>query len=150
VFVAGWSYGGFAVLSCLTRQPADWAGGSAGAAIADWRMQYEDARGPLRGWTLSLFGGPPAEKESLYRDRSPIERAGQIRAPLLLFQGRNDRRTSARQIEAFVTRLEEGHKPYEIHWYDAGHTSLDSGEQALHVRKTIEFFRKIISSVPVR
>ena len=144
VFAAGWSYGGFAVLSCLTRQPADWAGGSAGAAIADWTMQFEDARGPLRGWTLSLFGGSPSEKGELYRDRSPVTRAGDIRAPLLILQGRNDSRTSARQIEAFLRKLDEGGKTYEVKWYDAGHNSLDSGEQADHVRRTIEFFRRIL------
>ena len=155
VFAAGWSYGGFAVLSCLTRQPGDWAGGSAGAAIADWRMQFEDARGPLRGWTMSLFGGSPAEKPDLYRDRSPIERAGAIRAPLLIFQGKNDRRTSARQIEELLRKLDEGNKRYEVHWYDAGHSSLSADEQALHVRKTIEFFRGIVdrgssTSVPAQ
>ncbi|MGH9440927.1 MAG: S9 family peptidase [Thermoanaerobaculia bacterium] len=146
VFAVGWSYGGFAVLSCLTRQPGDWAGGSAGAAVADWKMQFEDARGPLRGWTVSLFGGGPAQKPDLYRDRSPIERAGAIRAPLVIFQGRKDSRTSARQIAAFLRKLDEEKKPYEIHWYDTGHNPLDSGEQADHVLKTIEFFRKIMGS----
>ncbi len=146
VFAAGWSYGGFAVLSCLTRQPADWAGGSAGAAIADWTMQFEDARGPLRGWTLSLFGGRPSEKTELYRDRSPIERVRAIRAPLLILQGRNDSRTSARQIESFLRKLDEEGKNYEVKWYDAGHSSLDSGEQADHVRRTIEFFRRVLTN----
>jgi dipeptidyl aminopeptidase/acylaminoacyl peptidase len=146
VFAVGWSYGGFAVLSCLTRQPDNWAGGSAGAAVADWRMQFEDARGPLRGWTLSLFGGSPGQKPDLYRDRSPIERVDAIRAPLVIFQGRKDTRTSARQIEAFLRRLDEEKKSYEIHWYDTGHNPLDSGEQTDHVKKTIEFFRRILAS----
>ena len=146
VFAVGWSYGGFAVLSCLTRQPDDWAGGSAGAAVADWRIQYEDARGPLRGWTRSLFGGDPSEEPDLYRDRSPVERVDAIRAPVILFQGRKDSRTSARQIEDFVRGLEAARQPLEVHWYETGHNPLDSGELADHVVKTIAFFRKIIST----
>ncbi len=146
VFAVGWSYGGFAVLSCLTRQPGAWAGGSAGAAIGDWKMQYEDARGPLRGWTTSLFGGSPDQKPELYADRSPIRRVEAIRAPLIVFQGRKDSRTSARQIEEFLRRLDAEKKTYEVHWYDTGHNPLDSGEQADHVRRTIAFFRRIVAS----
>ena len=142
ILIAGWSYGGYGVLSALARQPDLWAGGVAGAPIADFAMQYEDARAALRGWTVTLFGGTPSEKPALYRDRSPLARADGIRAPVLIFAGRNDLRAPPRQIEAFVDRLRERKKPVEIRWFDAGHGSLEAEEQISEMRAMLAFMRK--------
>lgn len=141
VFIAGWSYGGYGVLSALAREPELWAGGIAGAPITDFSMQYEDARAALRGWTVMLFGGTPEEKPDLYRDRSPLAHAEGIRSPLLIIAGRNDRRAPARQVEAFVEKLSASKKPVTVRWFDAGHGSLASDEQIGEMRESLEFLR---------
>jgi dipeptidyl aminopeptidase/acylaminoacyl peptidase len=142
VFIAGWSYGGYGVLSALTRQAELWAGGIAGAPITDFSLQYADARAALRGWTVMLFGGTPEEKPELYRDRSPLAHAGGIRAPLLILAGKNDRRAPARQVEAFVAKLEASKKDVTVRWFDAGHGSLASDEQIGEMRDSLAFLRK--------
>jgi len=146
VFITGWSYGGYSTLSCLTRQPDDWAGGVAGIAIADTALQYEDARAPLRGWSITNFGGTPAEKPDLYRDRSPITYAEKLKAPLLIIQGKNDLRTPARQIQLFEKKLADLQKDFAVHWFDAGHGSLSIAEQIYDEQLAIAFFDQILES----
>jgi dipeptidyl aminopeptidase/acylaminoacyl peptidase len=146
VFVGGWSYGGYLTLCALGRQPDLWAGGIAGASIADFALQWEDARAALRGWTVALFGGTPAEKPALYRDRSPLASADAIRAPILVFAGRNDRRAPPRQIEVFLDRLKDRGKTFTVRWFDAGHGSLSAEEQIAQTREMLEFLRKGVSS----
>jgi len=142
VFPAGWSYGGYLTLCALAFQPDLWAGGIAGAPIADFAMQYDDARAALRGWTVMLFGGTPEEKPALYRDRSPLARAEAIRGPLLIFAGKNDRRAPPRQIEAFVRRLSAAKKDVSVRWFDAGHGSLSADEQIGEMREALAFLRR--------
>jgi dipeptidyl aminopeptidase/acylaminoacyl peptidase len=142
IFIAGWSYGGYAALSALAEQPSLWAGGVAGAPITDFALQYADARAALRGWTTMLFGGTPSEKLALYRDRSPLTHADRIRAPLLIFAGRNDRRAPPRQIEAFVSKLAALKKEVSVRWFDAGHGSLSADEQIEETKGAIAFFRR--------
>ena len=142
VFIAGWSYGGYGVLSALARQPTLWAGGIAGTPITDFSLQYEDARAALRGWTVMLFGGTPEEKRGLYRDRSPLAHAEGIRAPLLIFAGKNDRRAPARQVEEFVERLKKLGKKVDVRWFDAGHGSLSADEQVEEMRQALAFLKE--------
>ncbi len=146
IFPVGWSYGGYLTLCALAFQPDLWAGGIAGAPIADFAMQYDDARAALRGWTVMLFGGTPAEKPALYRDRSPLARAEAIRAPLLIFAGKNDRRAPPRQIEAFVRRLSAAKKDVSVRWFEAGHGSLAADEQIGEMREALAFLRRVVSS----
>ena len=145
ILIVGWSYGGYGVLSALARQPNLWAGGIAGEPIADFAMQFDDARAALRGWTITLFGGTPSEKPDLYRDRSPLANADAIRAPVLIFAGRNDLRAPPRQIEAFVGRLRELKKPVEVRWFEAGHGSLEAEEQTEEMRAMLEFMKRVTS-----
>jgi len=144
VFPVGWSYGGYLTLCALAFQPELWAGGIAGAPIADFAMQYEDARAALRGWTVMLFGGTPAEKPVLYRERSPLARADAIRAPLLIFAGKNDRRAPPRQVEAFVRTLSVAKKDVSVRWFDAGHGSLSADEQIGEMRDALAFLKRAV------
>ncbi len=145
VFVTGWSYGGYSTLSCLTRQPHDWAGGVAGIAIADVTLQYEEARESLRGWTVTNFGGTPADKGALMRERSPITYAEALEAPLFIIQGKHDSRTPPRQIQAFERRLADLKKDFAIRWFDAGHGSLSTTEQVIDQKMTLDFFDDIVA-----
>lgn len=121
IFLTGWSYGGYLTLQALGKYPALWAGGMAGIAIADWALSYEDSADTLKASIVALFGGTPQEKPEQYRISSPITYAENVKAPLLIIQGRNDTRTPARPIEVYEQRLKELGKHIEVHWFDAGH-----------------------------
>jgi dipeptidyl aminopeptidase/acylaminoacyl peptidase len=95
-----------------------------------------------------LFGGTPAEKADLYRDRSPLAHAEAIRAPLLIIAGRNDLRAPARQVEAFVEKLTSLKKDVSVRWFDAGHGSLAADEQIAQMREALAFLAKAATPKP--
>ncbi len=147
IFLAGWSYGGYLTLLGLGKRPDLWAGGMAGAAIADWEMLYEDEADTLRGLEEAFFGCKPSEDPERFRRSSPITYAEQVKAPILIIQGRNDSRTPFRQMEAYVGKLKELGKDVTIHWYESGHkgnrTNVETG--ITHQEMTMSFARKVLS-----
>jgi dienelactone hydrolase len=131
VFLTGWSYGGYLTLLGLGKKPDLWAGGMAGIAATDWAMSYEDAADTIRAYLVSLFGGTPAEKPEQYRLSSPITYAGNIRAPVMIVQGRNDTVAPPRPVQIYEDTIKSLGKDIEVVWYDTGHagsfTSIEDG-----------------------
>src|SRR5581483_11186310 len=121
IFLTGWSYGGYLTLLGLGKRPDLWAGGMAGIAITDWAVQYEDSAETLRGVQRAFFGGTPEEQTERYTRSSPITYAANVRAPVLIIQGRNDTRTPARPIEMYEKKLKELGKDITVVWFDSGH-----------------------------
>jgi dipeptidyl aminopeptidase/acylaminoacyl peptidase len=73
------------------------------------------------GYTLRLVGPLPAAVET-YRDRSPLSRAGEIRAPVLLLHGRDDNTVPVAQSEELAAALRAGGVTVERHVYEGeGH-----------------------------
>lgn len=148
ILKTGGSYGGYLTLQSLGLKPELWAGGMAVVAIADWTLMYEDQAGTLRGYQRSMFGGSPDEKPEAHRKSSPITYAEQIAAPILVLQGENDTRCPARQMRVYEERLKELGKPIEVHWFDAGHGSLDTAEKISQQEKMLDFaFHQIVDNV---
>jgi dipeptidyl aminopeptidase/acylaminoacyl peptidase len=121
VFLTGWSYGGYLTLQALGKYPDLWAGGMAGIAIADWAISYEDSADTVKAYFVALFDGVPADKPKQYAASSPITYVENVKAPVLIIQGRNDTRTPARPVEMYEQRMKALGKPIEVHWFDAGH-----------------------------
>ena len=96
ILLTGWSYGGYLTLLALGKYPDLWAGGMAGMATVDWTMEYEDLSPALRGYSVAIFGGTPQEKPEQYIESSPMTYVQNVRAPVLIIQGRNDTRTPGR------------------------------------------------------
>lgn len=146
ILLTGWSYGGYLTLLGLGKYPDLWAGGMAGIAIADWRLMYEDQAETLRAYQVSLFGGTPQEKPEQHAISSPITYAENVRAPVLIIQGRSDTRTPARQLQAYEARMKELGKEIEVHWFDTGHLgSFADNELAIdHHKRMLEFAFRIL------
>ena len=97
VCIAGASYGGYATLMGLARYPDLYRCGVAWVAWTDPRLLFEDSRefdvseeGRKYGYP-TLIGDPITDAEMLRR-AAPVEHAADIRAPLLLAFGSEDRR----------------------------------------------------------
>ena len=121
VLLTGWSYGGYLTLLALGKRPNLWAGGMAGVAVADWAMMYEDTPDTLKGFIVAFLGGKPEEKPEKYVASSPITYVENVKAPVLIIQGRNDTRCPSRQVEVYEKRMKSLGKSIEIHWFDSGH-----------------------------
>jgi dipeptidyl aminopeptidase/acylaminoacyl peptidase len=68
------------------------------------------------GYTVRLVGPLPAAAET-YRERSPLSRASEIRAPVLLLHGDKDDTVPVEQSEAIATALRAQGVPVERHVY---------------------------------
>jgi dipeptidyl aminopeptidase/acylaminoacyl peptidase len=146
IFLTGWSYGGYLTLFGLGKRPDLWAGGMAGIAIADWAMMYDDSADTLRGYEEALFGCKPSEDPERFHRSSPITYAENVRAPLLIIQGRNDTRTPARPMQAYEAKMKELGKDVTVHWFDTGHIgSFADVELGIsHQEMMMSFARKVL------
>jgi dipeptidyl aminopeptidase/acylaminoacyl peptidase len=144
IFLTGWSNGGYLTLHALSKQPHLWAGGMAGVAVADCAMSYEDEAGTLKAYDATLFKGTPQERPELYRIASPITYAEQVRAPILVIQGRNDTRCTPRQMEVYEAKMKDLGKSIEVHWFDAGHGTSSVEEQIKHQELMLRFVYRVL------
>lgn len=131
IFLTGWSYGGYLTLLALGKQPERWAGGMAGAAIADWRLTYEDQAATLRSYVELALGGTPTEKPEQYVHSSPLSYVEQVRAPILIIQGKHDTRTPPRQVEVYEEKIRSLGQSIEVEWFESGHVGGEMS-QAIH------------------
>jgi acetyl esterase/lipase len=137
----GGSYGGYLTLLALGRRAELWAAGVALVAIADWRLMYEDGES-LRDYQRALFEGTPDEKPEITAEASPVTYVDDLRAPVLIIQGRNDARCPARQMEDYVARARQAGKVLEIDWFDAGHGHGATDMRIAWCRRSIGFVER--------
>jgi dipeptidyl aminopeptidase/acylaminoacyl peptidase len=146
VLVTGWSYGGYLTLLALGTKPDLWAGGMAGIAVADWTIAHEDTTDTLRGVRAARFGGTPEEQPERYAASSPITYAQNVKAPVLIIQGRNDTRTPARSVETYEATMKALGKAIDVHWFDAGHGSLVVDQAIEHHELMLSFAVRVIGA----
>jgi dipeptidyl aminopeptidase/acylaminoacyl peptidase len=105
VGLVGRSYGGFAVLSCVSRLPElDWTAAVVWCGPSNLVTFARSQPPTWRSHVLAMFGDPD-ENEELLMSRSPITYADQIRAPLFVIQGANDPRVPKHESDQIVERL---------------------------------------------
>jgi dipeptidyl aminopeptidase/acylaminoacyl peptidase len=115
VGLLGLSYGGFLVLSALSRRPeAGWGAGVAIDAPSDLVRLVEGVPEAVRPLFVRLVGDPEHDRERL-TERSPLTHAHRVEAPLLVVHGENDPRVSRTQSDALVKRLNEVGRPVTYH-----------------------------------
>ncbi len=139
LILSGGSWGGYLTLLGLGRHPGRWSLGIASVPVADYVAAYEDEMDPLKAYDRALFGGAPDEIPDVYRDRSPITYAGDVRSPVLILAGENDPRCPIRQIDNYLAQLSTLGKTFEVYRYDAGHGSLVIDEQIAQVERQVAF-----------
>ncbi len=116
--IAGYSYGGFATLLALGREPGLWKCGVAGAPAPDWKEMVDLSDGTFRNFVEGLFD----HREDLYRERSPLTYVQNVRQPLCLITSQNDSRTPMRPVLRYAMALLEQGSRFELHALpDMGH-----------------------------
>jgi len=119
--VWGGSYGGFAVLTCVTRLPDYWA-----AAVDIFGpsnlITFAKAVPPTWRRMMKKFVGDPEEDADLLRERSPLTYIENVKAPLLVIQGANDPRVVKSESDQLVEKLRSlGRTVDYIVFEDEGH-----------------------------
>ncbi len=124
--IFGGSYGGYAVLSALTRYPSRYACGIdvVGPSNLETLLASIPAYWEADRVRQHRAMGDPGTEDGLaqLRDRSPLHRAAQIRTPLLIAHGANDPRVKQAEAEQMVEALRRNGIPVSYALYaDEGH-----------------------------
>jgi dipeptidyl aminopeptidase/acylaminoacyl peptidase len=110
ISITGGSAGGFTVLLSLTRRDF-YAAGASHYGIGDLELFVKETHKFESRYCETLLG-PYPERADIYRDRSAIHFADRMSAPVILFQGLEDRIVPPDQAETFVAACKEKKLPY--------------------------------------
>ena len=121
VAVMGGSYGGFMVLAALTEYPDLWTAGVDIVGIANMVTFLENTGSYRRALREPEYGSLEKNREFL-ESISPIHKAEDITAPLMVIHGKNDPRVPVGEAEQIVERVQRNGGAVEYLLYeDEGH-----------------------------
>jgi dipeptidyl aminopeptidase/acylaminoacyl peptidase len=120
--IYGGSYGGFMVLSCLSRlADLNWAAGVDFCGPSNL-VTFARSQPPTWRHKVAVMIGDPDTDEEFLRSRSPVTYADDIRAPLFVIQGANDPRVPQPESDQIVETLRGRGVPVRYDVYpDEGH-----------------------------
>lgn len=121
IAVYGASYGGFAVLTCLTKAPEVFACGIDVFGPSNLFTFYHSNPPNWKPFVDAVLGNPVDHKQ-MFEDRSPIFHIDAIKSPLLIMQGANDPRVVDEESEQIFEVLQRKGQDVEYLWFrDEGH-----------------------------
>jgi dipeptidyl aminopeptidase/acylaminoacyl peptidase len=119
--IMGGSAGGFTVLNVLASHPDLCAAGVDLFGVADL-FDLDETTHRYEAHYLHTIVGALPEHAARYRDRSPVNRADAITAPLLILQGDADEVVPLAQSQSIADRLRALGRTVELHVYEGeGH-----------------------------
>jgi dipeptidyl aminopeptidase/acylaminoacyl peptidase len=126
----GASYGGYAALMSVVREPDLYKCTIGYVGVYDLKYMYSESDIPTN------WGGEAYLKRVLGTDQqelseySPINHAKEIKAKVMLVHGSKDRRVPEINSEALAEKLEEaGNAPEYLQYSQAGHGVFDEGDR---------------------
>lgn len=147
IAIFGASYGGYAALMGAVRNPALYrcAVSVAGPSDLDGMLGYERQEGQdslsYQFWKKTI-GDPGADKAAI-RAASPVFRAAEIAAPILLIHGSEDWIVEPRQSKLMANALRKAGKSFEyVELKGVGHHDWDNDTHRTVLDKTIAFIGK--------
>ena len=150
VAIGGWSWGGYLTLLMVGKHPErGWRCGIAGVPVGDYVLSYDDSSPTLQAYDRALLGGTPHELPELMADRSPINFADDVRAPVLFLIGEHDSRCPYRQAIAYVDRLAARGHPHEVYLFATGHGSFDIEEEIRQQRAILASLERFVPGVGI-
>jgi dipeptidyl aminopeptidase/acylaminoacyl peptidase len=141
--VMGASYGGF-MTNWIVTQTDRFKAASTGASISDLADLYylSDA-----GEFTEEYFGLPWEEPALYEKYSPITHVKNVRTPLLIQHGENDRRVPVQQAEQFFRALRKLGKTVEMDVYPrGGHVNYEPRLEKAIMERNLEWFSRYLKS----
>lgn len=144
--IFGGSYGGYLTFMATTKRPERFKAGAASVGITDWKLLWDESMEHFRYYIRQILGDPEKDLE-LFRDRSGLTFAHQLKAKLLIQQGENDPRVPVSQARVFRDRLlalgkQEG-VDFEYEEFPAGHGAFGDADQTIKIfRRTVDFLER--------
>lgn len=142
VCIYGASYGGYAALMGPVRHPGRYRCAVSHVGVTDLTLMFSrnwtdiSPAGRQYGWAR-LVGDPQRDADRLQR-QSPVNRVKEINVPLLVAQGRHDRRVAPEHADRFVSAARAAGVSVERVDYEEGHGFSRPDNQA-------DFWRRLAS-----
>ena len=142
LFIRGGSAGGFTTLASLAFTKL-YAAGACYYGISDLEAWAKGTHKFESRYLDKMIGTYPAQRQ-LYLKRSPARSANKISAPLIIFQGLNDKVVPPAQSELVVKLMRKKKLPVQYVAFDGeGH----GFHVANHIREALESEMKLYSRV---
>ena len=113
VCIYGASYGGYATLAGLTKEPDLYACGFAFVGVYDLELMYKYGDIQERKQGRNVLEDYIGRDEADLKARSPINHVANIKSPLYIAHGKNDVRAHVEHFYALRDRLEQENIPFE-------------------------------------
>ena len=144
--VFGGSYGGFAVLTCVTRLPDYWA-----AAVDIFGpsnlVTFAKAVPPTWKRFIARFVGDPETEPDFLMERSPITYVENVKAPLLVIQGATDPRVVKGESDQMVEKLRGlGREVEYVVFDDEGHGFTKRPNELKAYRLTADWLERYLAA----
>jgi dipeptidyl aminopeptidase/acylaminoacyl peptidase len=139
IAIMGGSYGGYMIFSLMANYPDLWRAGISRMGIVNFRTFLENT-GPYRQkWRMAEYGD--LEKDGDFLDSiSPIHKASNITAPLMVIQGANDPRVPQEEAEQIVEAMRNLGSPVEyLLFEDEGHGITKLDNKLVVYKKMVDF-----------
>jgi len=147
VCIMGWSYGGYATLVGLAFTPDEFACGVDGVGPSNLITDLTNIPPygePIKSLLKKRVGDVETEQEFL-KSRSPLFKADQIKAPLLIGHGANDPNVKQAESDQIVAAMRQNGKPVEyIVFPDEGHGFARPENRLIFYAATEPFLAKYL------
>jgi dipeptidyl aminopeptidase/acylaminoacyl peptidase len=125
VCIYGASYGGYAALMNPIRYPDLYRCAISHVGVTDPALLFSgnwtDIDGQSRKYGLRTLIGDPEKDAEMLRQASPLHRAAELKIPVMIVQGRQDRRVAPVHADRFVGAARSAGVSVERHDYEDGH-----------------------------
>jgi dipeptidyl aminopeptidase/acylaminoacyl peptidase len=147
--IRGGSAGGYTTLAALTFQPDVFAAGISHYGIADLELIHRDGHKFESRYDEGLIAPWTEEGRQVFRDRSPIHFLDRVRAPVLIFQGLDDRVVPPSQLDAMVAAFTERGIPHVAMTFEGeGHGFRKAETKRATYRAELAFLGRVLGFVP--
>ena len=143
IAIMGASYGGYATLMGLIQDPSVFRCGVEWAGVTDINLIFKttesDASEETLNYSLRTLIGDPDKDAAWFSQHSPLLRAAELKQPLLMAHGLEDRRVPIEHASRFRDAVTQANKQVTSITYD------NEGHGWRHASNRIDFWQKVAS-----
>jgi dipeptidyl aminopeptidase/acylaminoacyl peptidase len=142
--IDGGSAGGYTVLNALCKSQV-FAAGVSRYGVSDVTALALDTHKFESQYLFNLLGGTPEEIPDVYKDRSPLYHAGNIKSPILVQQGTEDRVVPLNQAKMMVDAIQSNGGVCELQVFEGeGHGFRGKVAQQESLERQTSFLEKYL------
>lgn len=148
LLITGGSAGGLTVLLGLARYDI-FAAGACSYGVCDLAQLQKITHKFEGGYLYALTGTTPDDCEAVFAERSPINMASDIAAPVIFFQGSEDKVVPPEQTRSMARTLKESGVPVAFHEFEGeGHGFRRGGTIEAVLSLEYAFYCRVLGLEP--